>query len=118
MAPKIYTRKGDDGTTIDVVFKTDGYFIRVKDRVVLTSTFPTTNTVVKSILAPFPGVTQAQVKCVGGKVLPRVDTGRMVTGDRFKQRRHVENLYKRLPSLPGPFPPGLSPRRAVFPSER
>jgi len=41
-------------------FTADGYFIRIKDRIVLTSTFPTTNSVVNGILAPFPGVTQAQ----------------------------------------------------------
>jgi iron complex outermembrane receptor protein len=38
----------------------DGYFIRVKDRIVLTSTFPTSNAVVRDILMPFQGVTQAQ----------------------------------------------------------
>ncbi|MEO7731970.1 MAG: TonB-dependent receptor, partial [Kofleriaceae bacterium] len=38
----------------------DGYFIRLKDRIVLTSTFPTSNMVVKGLLAPFQGVTAAQ----------------------------------------------------------
>jgi iron complex outermembrane receptor protein len=38
----------------------DAYLINIKNRIVLTSTFPTTNAVVKNILAPFPGVTQAQ----------------------------------------------------------
>jgi iron complex outermembrane recepter protein len=38
----------------------DGYFIRLKNRIVLTSTFPTSNAVVMGILAPFQGVTQAQ----------------------------------------------------------
>ena len=38
----------------------DGYFIRLKDRIMLTSTFPTTNAIVKGILMPFTGVTQAQ----------------------------------------------------------
>jgi iron complex outermembrane recepter protein len=39
---------------------TDAYFIRLKDRIVLTSQFATTNTIVADILAPFPGVSQAQ----------------------------------------------------------
>ncbi len=38
----------------------DGYFIRIDGRIVLTSTFSTTNTIVAQILAPFPGVSQAQ----------------------------------------------------------
>ena len=38
----------------------DGYFIRLKNRIVLTSTFPTSNPVVKGLLAPFQGVTAAQ----------------------------------------------------------
>jgi iron complex outermembrane recepter protein len=38
----------------------DGYFATIKDRIVLTSTFPNTNPVVANILTPFPGVTQAQ----------------------------------------------------------
>ena len=38
----------------------DGYFIRIHDRIVLTSQFASTNTTVASILAPFPGVAQAQ----------------------------------------------------------
>ncbi|MBC7974981.1 MAG: TonB-dependent receptor [Myxococcales bacterium] len=38
----------------------DGYFIRLKDRIVLTATFPTSNAIVRDILAPFQGVTQAQ----------------------------------------------------------
>jgi iron complex outermembrane recepter protein len=38
----------------------DAYLIQIKDRIVLSSTFPTTNTVVRDILMPFPGVTQAQ----------------------------------------------------------
>ena len=37
----------------------DGYFIRLKDRIVLTSLFPDTNPIVAGILAPF-GVDQAQ----------------------------------------------------------
>lgn len=38
----------------------DGYFIRLTDRIVLTSQFANTNPVVAQILAPFPGVSQAQ----------------------------------------------------------
>lgn len=38
----------------------DGYFIRLQDRIVLTSQFTSTNPVVAQILAPFPGVSQAQ----------------------------------------------------------
>jgi iron complex outermembrane recepter protein len=38
----------------------DGYFIRIKDRIVLTSQFANTNATVAEILAPFPAVSQAQ----------------------------------------------------------
>jgi iron complex outermembrane receptor protein len=38
----------------------DGYFIRIQNRIVLTSQFPNTNAIVKPILMPFAGVTQAQ----------------------------------------------------------
>jgi iron complex outermembrane receptor protein len=38
----------------------DGYFIRLDDRIVLTSQFTDTNPIVAQILAPFPGVSQAQ----------------------------------------------------------
>ena len=38
----------------------DGYFIRIDGRIVLTSTFSTANATVAQILAPFPGVSQAQ----------------------------------------------------------
>lgn len=38
----------------------DGYFIRLLDRIVLTSQFDTANTTVAEILAPFPGVSRAQ----------------------------------------------------------
>ena len=38
----------------------DGYFIRLRDRIVLTSQFTNTNPFVATILAPFPGVSQAQ----------------------------------------------------------
>ena len=38
----------------------DGYFIRLKNRVVLTSFFPSTDPAVGPILAPFPSVTRAQ----------------------------------------------------------
>src|SRR5262249_5769315 len=39
---------------------TDGYFIRIKNRVVMTSQFPASDPAVGPILAPFPGVTRAQ----------------------------------------------------------
>ncbi|MCX5744609.1 MAG: TonB-dependent receptor [Proteobacteria bacterium] len=38
----------------------DGYFIRLRDRIVLTSQFTSSNPIVADILAPFPGVSQAQ----------------------------------------------------------
>ncbi len=38
----------------------DGYFIRIRDRIVLTSEFATTNAIVADLLAPFPGVSEAQ----------------------------------------------------------
>ncbi|HEX5059891.1 MAG TPA: TonB-dependent receptor [Kofleriaceae bacterium] len=38
----------------------DGYFIRLRDRIVLTSQFTNTNPEVAAILAQFPGVSQAQ----------------------------------------------------------
>ena len=38
----------------------DGYFIRLRDRIVLTSQFTNANPVVADILKPFPGVSQAQ----------------------------------------------------------
>ena len=38
----------------------DGYFIRLLDRIVLTSQFANTNAIVADILAPFSGVSQAQ----------------------------------------------------------
>jgi iron complex outermembrane receptor protein len=38
----------------------DAYFVRIKDRIVLTSFFPATDPAVGPILAPFPGVTRAQ----------------------------------------------------------
>jgi iron complex outermembrane receptor protein len=38
----------------------DGYFIRIKDRIVLTSQFTNDNATVAQILAQFPGVSQAQ----------------------------------------------------------
>jgi iron complex outermembrane receptor protein len=38
----------------------DGYFIRLRDRIVLTSQFTNANPVVADILSPFPGVSQAQ----------------------------------------------------------
>lgn len=38
----------------------DSYFIRLRDRIVLTSQFTNSNTIVDQILAPFPGVSQAQ----------------------------------------------------------
>ena len=41
-------------------FTADAYFIRIRDRIVLTSQFPNTNAAVASLLAPFPFVSQAQ----------------------------------------------------------
>jgi iron complex outermembrane receptor protein len=38
----------------------DGYFIQLKDRIVLTSQFTSSNAIVADILSPFPGVSQAQ----------------------------------------------------------
>ena len=38
----------------------DGYFIRLQDRIVLTSQFTNSNPIVAGILMPFPGVSQAQ----------------------------------------------------------
>ena len=38
----------------------DGYFIQLRDRIVLTSQFTNANPVVADILSPFPGVSQAQ----------------------------------------------------------
>jgi len=38
----------------------DGYFIRIKNRIVMTSQFPASDPAVGPILAPFPGVTRAQ----------------------------------------------------------
>ena len=38
----------------------DGYFITIKDRIVLTATFPAANPAVGMLLAPFAGVNQAQ----------------------------------------------------------
>jgi iron complex outermembrane receptor protein len=39
---------------------TDGYFIRIKNRIVMTSQFPASDPAVGPILAPFQGVTRAQ----------------------------------------------------------
>ena len=38
----------------------DGYFIRIRDRIALTSQFANTDPAVAQILSPFPGVSQAQ----------------------------------------------------------
>ncbi len=46
--------------TENLLITTDGYFIRLRDRIVLTSQFTNANSVVRDILAPFPGVSQAQ----------------------------------------------------------
>ena len=52
------------GTTIRLLdnfsLTADAYFIRMADRIVLTSNFPRSNPVVAEILAAFPGVTQVQ----------------------------------------------------------
>ena len=67
----------------------DGYFIRIKDRIVLTSQFANTNATVADILAPFPAVSQAQF------FANAVDTD--TTGRRCRRRlghgrrrRHVD----------------------------
>jgi iron complex outermembrane receptor protein len=44
----------------NLTLSADGYFIRLKDRIVLTSQFTNTNMIVAQILATFPGVSQAQ----------------------------------------------------------
>ncbi|MBL0219128.1 MAG: TonB-dependent receptor [Myxococcales bacterium] len=44
----------------NLLITADGYFIRLKDRIVLTSQFTNANPVVADILQPFPGVSQAQ----------------------------------------------------------
>jgi iron complex outermembrane receptor protein len=41
-------------------FTADGYFVRIADRIMLTSQFPNTNPAVAALLAPFPSVAQAQ----------------------------------------------------------
>jgi iron complex outermembrane receptor protein len=46
--------------TDNFMITADGYFIRIDDRIVFTSQFNSTNPTVASILAPFPGVSQAQ----------------------------------------------------------
>ena len=44
----------------NLTLSADGYFIRLRDRIVLTSQFTNANMTVAEILAPFPGVSQAQ----------------------------------------------------------
>jgi iron complex outermembrane recepter protein len=44
----------------DLSITADAYFIRLRDRIVLTSQFANSNAIVADILAPFPGVSQAQ----------------------------------------------------------
>ena len=46
--------------TDNLTLSADGYFIRLRDRIVLTSQFTNANPIVADILAPFPGVSQAQ----------------------------------------------------------
>lgn len=46
--------------TENLTLSADGYFIRLEDRIVLTSQFTNTNMIVAQILSPFPGVSQAQ----------------------------------------------------------
>jgi iron complex outermembrane receptor protein len=41
-------------------FTADAYFVRIQDRIVLTSQFPSSNPAVAALLAPFPSVSQAQ----------------------------------------------------------
>jgi iron complex outermembrane receptor protein len=50
------TLRPNDSLSITI----DGYFIRIADRIVLTSQFTNENPVVKTILDQFPGVSQAQ----------------------------------------------------------
>jgi len=65
--PRLHEEKSinlSSGLTVHLAdtlsFSVDGYFIRIKDRIVLTSQFANTNPIVAQILAPFPGVSQAQ----------------------------------------------------------
>lgn len=55
---------GSGGVTFhpneNISFSVDGYFIRLLDRIVLTSQFTTANAMVADILAPFAGVSGAQ----------------------------------------------------------
>jgi iron complex outermembrane recepter protein len=44
----------------NLLLTADAYFVRIKDRIVLTSQFPNSNPAVASLLAPFPSVGQAQ----------------------------------------------------------
>jgi iron complex outermembrane receptor protein len=44
----------------NLTLSADGYFIRLRDRIVLTSQFTNANPIVADILTPFPGVSQAQ----------------------------------------------------------
>ena len=44
----------------NLTLSADAYFIRLKDRIVLTSQFTNANATVADILSPFPGVSQAQ----------------------------------------------------------
>jgi iron complex outermembrane receptor protein len=46
--------------TENLLITADGYFIRLRDRIVLTSQFTNANPIVADILMPFPGVSQAQ----------------------------------------------------------
>ncbi|MBL9013006.1 MAG: TonB-dependent receptor [Myxococcales bacterium] len=44
----------------NLLITADGYFIQLRDRIVLTSQFTNANPIVADILRPFPGVSQAQ----------------------------------------------------------
>jgi iron complex outermembrane receptor protein len=65
--PKLHEEKSvnaSGGVTVrpleNLSVTADAYFIRLDDRIVLTSNFPIANPIVAQILAPFPGVSQAQ----------------------------------------------------------
>jgi iron complex outermembrane receptor protein len=65
--PKLHAERSDNASggialrpLPNLSITADGYFIRIYDRIVLTSQFADTDPVVANILAPFSGVSQAQ----------------------------------------------------------
>jgi iron complex outermembrane receptor protein len=65
--PKLHEEKSINASggfalrpTDNLSITADGYFIRIDNRIVLTSQFTSSNPTVAAILAPFPGVSQAQ----------------------------------------------------------